>query len=713
MPLVESVRNYFTFSDASSSRLSVVSTESGKEKPPSLKQRTSSVDTRSDFRGDTWLSLRDLVKIQELFCSVNNFPIWRRHLTWAMDDGKELKSYMTGRYSSSMIFLSLLLGAELNVMFNSSPITTQVRHSLSSEDLSLSFWIGLAILGSTMLTLLSLITTFTAWSMVGAISDTNAHCILRSSIGQYVLELPQQFMVGSIYCFLIWLTLFFFKLMNSGILSCGLFIIVYTLLFHIITTFSAFGRLILHTTAMSKQRIFESNFERGMTPPALQEELHKRAKAELMNGTSIKRQYEKAVVPVNSNLSPEGLQEHLKRSRMPRAAVDGAVTPSSMSRSVSTSGGNRKRGDSWVRFATDINNSNKASTPTSRDLLTPTVELSSSMASSRTSSRESSAGNSSNDLNVDTSMVLPPPPPSEVGTPGGFASVGSLNAWLASSTEMTVTPVISKSERKRISKDFSEITDTTPWSETPIKRTSTTYQPENSVGDESTIDSQGSQIRQEIEARFQSLNETGNTSTDYTIPLDNILMDSDYQSNNESLDLTHVLGPDLPIISTTQTSSLVLPQPIPLQKRSISSTHTKTGTVHGAALSPTAPASYIAPSSSQKNRPQTPAIESFQDFSKSDSSLTPSPGRPLKPDESDKNSSFRNQHKNAYTIENNNASYQGQTASTQAPSNRSRIDDDKKKQSTPSVRTPSENQQLLVDQYHHQNYSSTSFSDNV
>eukprot|EP00547_Thalassionema_nitzschioides_P001039 CAMPEP_0194208098 /NCGR_PEP_ID=MMETSP0156-20130528/6648_1 /TAXON_ID=33649 /ORGANISM="Thalassionema nitzschioides, Strain L26-B" /LENGTH=111 /DNA_ID=CAMNT_0038934991 /DNA_START=14 /DNA_END=345 /DNA_ORIENTATION=- len=70
-----------------------------KIKPPSLKQRTSSVDTRSDFHRDTWLSLRDLIKVQELFCSVNYFPIWRRHLAWAMDDGKELKSYMTGRYS--------------------------------------------------------------------------------------------------------------------------------------------------------------------------------------------------------------------------------------------------------------------------------------------------------------------------------------------------------------------------------------------------------------------------------------------------------------------------------------------------------------------------------------------------------------------------------------------------------------------------------------
>eukprot|EP00548_Thalassiothrix_antarctica_P001433 CAMPEP_0194148746 /NCGR_PEP_ID=MMETSP0152-20130528/34235_1 /TAXON_ID=1049557 /ORGANISM="Thalassiothrix antarctica, Strain L6-D1" /LENGTH=41 /DNA_ID= /DNA_START= /DNA_END= /DNA_ORIENTATION= len=41
---------------------------------------------------------------------------------------------------------------------------------------------------------------------------------------------------------------------------------------------------------MSKRPIFETNFEKSMSPPSLQEELHKRAKAELTNSTSIKRQ---------------------------------------------------------------------------------------------------------------------------------------------------------------------------------------------------------------------------------------------------------------------------------------------------------------------------------------------------------------------------------------------------------------------------------------
>jgi hypothetical protein len=152
-------------------------------KPLPLKQRTSSVDNRKDFNVQTWWSLQDLIKAREYFVTVDNFSIWRRHLSWALEDGGDLRSYLTSRFASSMVFMSLLLGAELGVLFNSAAITTGIRLALKNQEhFTLRFWTGMMIVISIICTLFSLITTFTAWGMVSAVSNENAHCILRSSV---------------------------------------------------------------------------------------------------------------------------------------------------------------------------------------------------------------------------------------------------------------------------------------------------------------------------------------------------------------------------------------------------------------------------------------------------------------------------------------------------------------------------------------------------
>jgi hypothetical protein len=67
--------------------------------------------------------------------------------------------------------------------------------------------------------------------MVSSVSEENAHCIFRSSIGQYCAELPGRFIVSSIYSFLAWLIMFFFLLLPFGywsmllmVLGVGLFV---------------------------------------------------------------------------------------------------------------------------------------------------------------------------------------------------------------------------------------------------------------------------------------------------------------------------------------------------------------------------------------------------------------------------------------------------------------------------------------------------------
>ena len=263
-----------------------------KSKPLPLKQRTSSVDTRRDFTVQTWTSLLGLVKPREHFVTVDNFSIWRRHLAWAMENGADLRQYMTQRYASNMVFMSLLLGAELNVLFNSAAVTTAMRRSLFAENVrTVEFWAGMTILVSVILTILSLITTFTAWGMVSSVSDVNAHCILRSSIGQYVAELPGRFIVTAVYSFLTWVSLFFFLLLPVGFWSILLVVITFSLFIHVVTVFSAFGRIIMHTGAMGSERIFDEATEKRLLPHSLHTSLYEKANEELGRETSITRQY--------------------------------------------------------------------------------------------------------------------------------------------------------------------------------------------------------------------------------------------------------------------------------------------------------------------------------------------------------------------------------------------------------------------------------------
>jgi len=261
-------------------------------KPLPLKQRTSSVDARRDYNVSTWYSVLGLLKLREYFITVDHFSIWRRHLAWAMEDGKNLRDYMTQRYASSMVFMSLLLSTELNVLFNSSQVTTQMRYSLRHEEYWLiSFWIGIMIITSAVLTLLSLISTYTAWCMVSSIHERNAHCIFRSSIGQYVAELPGRFIVGSIYSFLLWVMMFLFMLLPVGFWSIALVGASILLFMHTICCFSAFGRIIMHSGAMAQEKVFDQNYESNLLPHSLHAHLLARARANLSKNTSILRQY--------------------------------------------------------------------------------------------------------------------------------------------------------------------------------------------------------------------------------------------------------------------------------------------------------------------------------------------------------------------------------------------------------------------------------------
>jgi hypothetical protein len=191
--------------------------------------------------------------------------------------------------------MSLLLGAVLNVLFNSNGVSTDVRQAMiEHQHGDLKFWVGIVMIVSVILTILSLMATFTAWGMVSSISEANAHCMLRSSIGQYVSHLPALLILCSTYSFLLWVVMMVFVLLPFY-WAAILLMLVGALFFHIIVVFSAFGRLIMHSGAMGGERIFEKEFEQELIPRGLHTSLLFLAISNLRKGTSIRRQYAKEV----------------------------------------------------------------------------------------------------------------------------------------------------------------------------------------------------------------------------------------------------------------------------------------------------------------------------------------------------------------------------------------------------------------------------------
>jgi len=94
-------------------------------------QRTSSrVDVRpQDARSlfTTLAALLSLLSLPEFFITVDHSSLWKRHLAWAVENGKELRDHMTQRYASSMVFLSLLLTMDVATLCNPANVTTEMR----------------------------------------------------------------------------------------------------------------------------------------------------------------------------------------------------------------------------------------------------------------------------------------------------------------------------------------------------------------------------------------------------------------------------------------------------------------------------------------------------------------------------------------------------------------------------------------------------------
>jgi hypothetical protein len=101
--------------------------------------------------------------VWENFVSIDLSGLWRRHVVWAKNDGGDLRNTVTARFASTTVFLSLIVGAELGVLFSPSTIVEVVRQALADTATdSLKFWTGIVLCVSIFFSISAMISNFTA-----------------------------------------------------------------------------------------------------------------------------------------------------------------------------------------------------------------------------------------------------------------------------------------------------------------------------------------------------------------------------------------------------------------------------------------------------------------------------------------------------------------------------------------------------------------------
>jgi hypothetical protein len=183
------------------------------------------------------------------------------------------------------------------VFFNSSKEITEMRAYLSAQRwCTLRYWIGVVIMIDICVTILALVVTYTLSKLIASISDSNAHAMLRSSIGSYVAVLPSRFTVAALYLFLLWIAMFIWEIFE-GPIHYLLMLMVLTLFFHVIIPLSAFGRLIIHTGAMGARPVLDVELEKELLPSGLHNSLLIRAMDRKRKYQSSTDQYRKPSRP--------------------------------------------------------------------------------------------------------------------------------------------------------------------------------------------------------------------------------------------------------------------------------------------------------------------------------------------------------------------------------------------------------------------------------
>lgn len=213
-----------------------------------------------------------------------------------------LREALTQRFASTTVFLSLILGTEIRVLFSPSQPADDVRRALKAEEShTLEYWTGIFLCLSIFFSIAALVANFTAWGIYTVVGDENLKLVARSSIGLYGAQLPNILVLGVIYLFYIWVALFWWVIMPFGpalFLSVGGFLLIV----HIVSTYSALARIIIDTGAMSAKRVLDEDKEDEMTPSELAEELLKRTREARKNAVPVNLKYREVNKQYNASV---------------------------------------------------------------------------------------------------------------------------------------------------------------------------------------------------------------------------------------------------------------------------------------------------------------------------------------------------------------------------------------------------------------------------
>lgn len=240
---------------------------------------------------NTWIPFFGLIKPKEYVITADHFKEWRTHMLWSKSDGAQLRTMFTTRFGSMMVLMSLLLGSEVNVLFNSSQPGDEVRSAMKAGEYdSVYLWIGIILVVSIHLTIFPILSTFSAWATILAVSDSNIHVVLRSKVGSYVMALPGRMCVLSIYAFLTWVTMFMWDLLPKR-WGMPVSVAVLASLTHLSSVYSAVERTVMYCGAMKEARIFTDEEVAEMYPDRFDEKLVERAREQKKKNIAVHERY--------------------------------------------------------------------------------------------------------------------------------------------------------------------------------------------------------------------------------------------------------------------------------------------------------------------------------------------------------------------------------------------------------------------------------------
>lgn len=171
---------------------------------------------QSRSQRSAWWRLRQKLRLlswTDFFITADLTARWRRHVVRYYSH-TPLQLIVTGRYGPTMLVLSVMFAAEINIFFSPSDIVTDVRHTLARgqnaasgtvdySNYRLRLATGLALIASIVVTFSAILANYTAMGVFSTVSSENAAIVYRSDVGLYAAQLPAVLTVLSFHLFVV------------------------------------------------------------------------------------------------------------------------------------------------------------------------------------------------------------------------------------------------------------------------------------------------------------------------------------------------------------------------------------------------------------------------------------------------------------------------------------------------------------------------------